>query len=447
MEPAGAVRLPRARLFVAIGALVICAAILWMARTYTFYFDEWTFIIGSPDWNLASYFQPHNEHPAMALQAVYAVLLHTVGLRSYLPYMTLLLLLHATNAFLLFELVRRRAGDLVGIAAAALLLVLGAGWDDILWAFQIGWLASVAFGLAMLIALHGGSSTRRAALAAALLTGSLLFSGIGVPFAVAAVVFLGLTPGRRRELIWFVPVGVALAVWYVAFGRFGQHPNPQPTAANLFLLPVYTLWGLAQSAAAVIGEAGWIGAPLFAAAVLAVAWSWGRDRTDGFAPAVAAGLVAFFAVAGLTRAQLGYTQSASSRYMYVAAVLWLILLAEPARRLPWRGRWRPILAACVFLACFNSAVLLLSFGIARTVLMERQVADFYALAAERSDPCLDPNGAVDPYVMPVETKPALYYRAVVRYGDPIAGQALVDRASYDAGVRNLKKPGCASKPT
>ena len=425
----------------AIAAVAICAAILWMARTYTFYYDEWTFIEQSPDWTFVSFFQPHNEHPTMLLRAFYAVMLHTVGLRSYIPYLVALLVLHVANVLMVFSLVRRRAGDLIAVGAAALFLVLGAGWDDLLWAFQVGWLGSVAFGLGMLLVLDGKPARWRAPVGAALVTGSLMCSGVGLAFAVIAGVLLALSPGRRRELLWFVPVAFALAVWYVALGRFGEHPNPQPTAGNLLLDPGYTLWGLSQSAAAVIGEAGLIGVPLLLVAAAAVAFSWWRWR-DTYILAVAAGLVSFFAVAGLTRAQLGYMQAASSRYMDVGALLWILLLAEAARYLPWRGRWRPILTALAFLACFNSAVLLLSFGIARTVLMERQVADFYALAAERGDPCLNPNGAVDLVVMPVETRPADYYRAVDLYGDPRAGQPLLDRASYDTGIANLRKAGC-----
>jgi len=79
------VRVPRARLIVTVAALLGCAAILWFSRAYTFYFDEWTFINTAPDWTLATYFQPHNEHPSMLFRAVYAALLNTVGLRSYVP--------------------------------------------------------------------------------------------------------------------------------------------------------------------------------------------------------------------------------------------------------------------------------------------------------------------------------------------------------------------------
>jgi len=430
--------MPRALPIVVAAALIVCAVILWLTRTYTFYFDEWTFISTAPDWTLATYFRPHNEHPAILFRLAYSTLLDTVGLRSYLPYMTALVVAHAANVVLLFELVRRRSGDLVALAAALLLLVLGAGWEDLLWAFQMAWLASVALGLGALLAMQ---NPRRMALATGLLAASLAFSGIGLAFAVAGTVQLLLTPARRRDVLWLVPVGIGLAAWYVAFGRFGNHPNPQPTAGNLLLDPLYTLWGMSQSVAGLIGEGGWVGAAVLAAAVAALAWHWWRHGADSFEIGAAAGLVAFYLVTGLTRAQLGVQQSGASRYTYIGAVLWLILLAGPARNLPWRGTWRPALTACLFLACFNSAVLLFEFSVAKTAQMERAVADLQALAAERGDPCLDPDGHSDLLVMPQVTA-RLYYRAVDRYGDPVAGIPVHDQSDFEAARANLRKAGC-----
>ena len=430
--------MPRALPIVVAAALIACAVILWLTRTYTFYFDEWTFISTAPDWTLATYFRPHNEHPAILFRLVYSALLDTVGLRSYLPYMAALVVAHAANVVLLFELVRRRSGDLVALAAALLLLVLGAGWEDLLWAFQMAWLASVALGLGALLAMQ---NPRRMALATGLLAASLAFSGIGLAFAVAGTVQLLLTTARRRDVLWLVPVGIGLAAWYVAFGRFGNHPNPQPTAGNLLLDPLYTLWGMSQSVAGLIGEGGWVGAAVLAAAVAALAWHWWRHGADSFEIGAAAGLVAFYLVTGLTRAQLGVQQSGASRYTYIGAVLWLILLAGPARNLPWRGTWRPALTACLFLACFNSAVLLFEFSVAKTAQMERAVADLQALAAERGDPCLDPNGHSDLLVMPQVTA-RLYYRAVDRYGDPVAGIPVHDQSDFEAARANLRKAGC-----
>lgn len=437
-----AVRIPRARLLVVALAVVVATVILSLSRGYTFYFDEWDFIQGAPDWSWTSYLQPHNEHPSILFKLIYAALLNTVGMRSYVPYMAVLLVLHAVNSVLVFELVRRRAGDLVGIAAAAILLVLGAGWEDILWAFQLAWLASVACGLAMLLILQGRSTTPRLAATVALAAASLMFSGIGLVFAAVAVANLAATPEHRRDLLWFVPLGIALGAWYVAFGHSGAAAVPPSRGFNLLMLPAYVAWGLAGSAGAIVGVTG---TPALAGLVLAagaIGFAWWRRRPDPLALSLVAGLVTFYLLTGFTRAQLGYQQSASGRYVYIGAVFWLILLADAVRVLPWRGTWRPALAACLFLACFNSGVLLVAYATAKDAQMHREIADLQALAAERWDPCLNAAASVDPLVMPPVNHPALYYRAVDRYGDPVMDQPVVDRADFQTAVRNLVRPGC-----
>ncbi|HSS93153.1 MAG TPA: hypothetical protein VLR46_04085 [Candidatus Dormibacteraeota bacterium] len=456
---AAGVRVPHALLLVAIGAVLVCAAILWLSRMYTFYFDEWTFILpNGSSWT--GYLQPHNEHPAMLPRVIYAVLLKTVGMRTYLPYMAVLLALHATSVVLLFALVRRRAGDLVAIAAAILLLVLGAGWENLLWAFQIGFVGSVACGLGALLAIQVSEpphprEARKASLAgpphgvgrswlaAVMLLASLMFSGIGLFFLVAAAIWLALTAGRRHELAWLVPIAAALGVWYAAYGHNGAPPKPLSLAGNLASLPAYVVWGLGSSVAGLLGEGGVIGLVLLVLALAAVGWTWRRHRPDGFAIGVAAALVAFYLVLGFNRAQLGYQQSGSGRYVYEGAVFWLLLLADAACDLPWRGTWRPALVACIFLACFNSGVLLFSYSVAKTSQMQREAADLQALAATRGDHCLNPTGAVDPLVMPQVTSPVDYYRAMDRYGDPGAAFPTVRGAHFDRARANLVTPGCA----
>jgi hypothetical protein len=436
------VRVPRARLIVMAMAAVTAIAILWLSRNYTFYFDEWTFILTAPDWTWTTYLQPHNEHPSILFRLLYAALLNTVGLRSYVPYMAVLLALHAANVVLLFQVVRQRAGDLVAMGSAALLMVLGAGWENLLWAFQMAWLASIACGLSMLLALQPPPTARRLGLAVGLATASLMFSGIGLMFAAFALVQLAATPQRRRALLWFVPLGVAVGAWYLAFARSGTPPNPPPTAANIVLMPLYAAWGLGQSAAGLIGQGGAWGPPALAAAGLAVAVTWWRRRPDPFALGALAALLTLYVVTGLTRAQLGYQQSGAGRYVYEGAVFWLILLADTARGLPWRGTWRPALLACVFLACFSSSVLLFTFAAGKSVQMQRETADLQALAAERSDPCLNSSASVDRLVMPQVDDPALYYRATDRYGDPVSSRQVVDLADFQAALRNLVRPGC-----
>ena len=423
-------------------AVAAAAGILWLSRAYTFYFDEWDFILSAPGWTWISYLQPHNEHPSMVFKLIYSALLNTVGLHSYWPYMAVLMALHGASAVLLFELVRRRAGDLVGLACAAMLLVLGAGWEDLLWAFQVGFVGSVACGLGMMLALHGPGTRRRLAAAAALLSVSLMFSSIGLFFGVVAATMLALSPSRRRELFWFAPTAVALAVWYLAFGRTGASTVPPPSPANLLVLPEYVAWGLAGAVGGTVGVTGLPALVVLLAGAAAIGLAWWRVRPDAFALGVAAGLVAFYVVTGLNRAQLGYNQSASGRYVYIGAVFWLILLADAARLLPWRGTWRPALAACLFLACFNSGVLLWAYGTAKTELMQREVADLQALAEMRTEYCFDPAGFADRLVMPQVNNPVVYYRAVDRYGDPAEHRNLTNRFDFNQARRNLTRSDC-----
>ena len=312
-------------------------------------FDEWTFILTAPDWTWSTYLQPHNEHPAMIPRLIYTALLNTVGLRTYVPYMAVLLALHATNVVLLFELVRRRAGDVIGIAAALFLLVLGAGWENLLWAFQIGFVGSVASGLAALVVMD--QRPERTWLAMVLLFASLMFSGIGLFFWGAAAVWLALTPARRHQLVWLAPIPVAFAVWYLAIGHTGgpgTPAQPQSFADWLATLPLYVVWGVAASLGGLIGEGGELGLVLLLPALAVVGFTWRRRRPDAFALGIVAAMIAFYLVLGLNRAQFGYQQSGAGRYVYEGAVFWLLLLADAARNLPWRGTWRPALVACAF---------------------------------------------------------------------------------------------------
>lgn len=436
------VRVPHAGLIVAVAAAVVAAAILWLSRTYNFYFDEWSFILTAPDWTWITYLEPHNEHPSILFKIVYAALLSTVGLRSYMPYMAVLLVLHVANVVLLFEVVRRRAGEAVAVAAAALLMVLGAGWEDLLWAFQMAWLASVACGLGMLLALEAPPTPRSRCVAVGLAAASLMFSGIGVVFAAFAVVRLVAATERRREVLWFLPLAIAVGAWYLAFGRHAEQPNPPPTIANLFLLPLYVAWGLGEGAAGLIGEQELWGPPALAIGALVLGLAWRRRKPDAFALGALVALVSLYVVTGLARAQFGYHQSGSARYVYVGAVLWLLLLADAARELPWRGTWRPALIACLFLACFNSGALLVAYAAAKTVQMERETADLQALQRLRGNRCLNPAGQVDLLVMPPVNSPRLYYRAVDRYGDPVASRPVTDQADFERAVNNLLLPGC-----
>src|SRR3954467_9982905 len=133
-----------------VGALV---TLVWFGRDMTFYHDEWAFIL-QRDLSVDGLLKPHNEHLSATLVLLYRVLLGTVGMGSYWPYLGVTFALHVAVAGLVYAIVRsetpgRSAGWALG--AMAVMLFLGSGGDDILWAFQTATIGAVAAGIGAIV--------------------------------------------------------------------------------------------------------------------------------------------------------------------------------------------------------------------------------------------------------------------------------------------------------
>ena len=190
--------------FVTLAGLMVLAsvAILVKGRGLTFFYDEWAWVMRRRDWNVGVFLEPHNEHLSLLPVTVFKLLFATVGLSHYGVYRVVGLLFHLTCVTLVFLLVRRRVGDWLGVALASLVLFLGMAWNDLLAPFQIGFLGSIAAGLAMLLVFE--RTGRRGDIAACvLLIVSLSSSGLGILFVVAAFV----------ELLWARTAGARFGSW------------------------------------------------------------------------------------------------------------------------------------------------------------------------------------------------------------------------------------------
>jgi hypothetical protein len=245
-----------------------------------------------------------------------------VGLRSYLVFAIPVLLAHAAVVALTYVLlVRFGVRRWASVSVATVLAFLGAGSENLLWDFQIGFVAPVALGLTavLLYDCYDTSGWRLWPTWAALVWG-LTFSSIGV-VAVVLVAAYALTRRGWREALTVsaLPAAVFLG-WFLIFGHTGYGKGPTASlVATLLVLPTFVWTGLthAWEGASGIPSSG----PTVVLALLGGHLLPGSPRARALAVAGVVATLAQLVMAGLGRAAFGTQQAAASRYTYIVVVL------------------------------------------------------------------------------------------------------------------------------
>ena len=399
----GQIRLPGALPLVVAGGVLSGLLMLWLTRRYDFYFDEWSYVLYVRNFSVGDYFVPHNEHWATIPALTYRLLLLLFSARSYLPYMAVLAAWNLLTALFLFLLIRRRSGEVLGLAAAALFLVLGRGWENLIWADQIGFVGSSALGLLAILLLTGPSVSRwRGWAGSAALIGALMTQGPALFFLAWLIVELALDRTERRRLLYLVLPIAGYLVWFVIIGHttITGHQSPFALSTWVALLP-YVATGIGASAAGVVGLGlSWapVGAIVFGGIV---GLAWARGRPDWGLIAAAAGLVAEFVIIGLVRSSYGDADAGSPRYVDIAAIFILVLLADAVSHLRWRSPAAAGALAVVLIGLLLSGVALHQaagdhyLGEVLPGEVSEQVAWAY-----RDSPGLDQSLPVDPAWLP-----------------------------------------------
>ena len=306
-----------------VAAIITVVWLIILDRGDSFFYDEWDFInlaASSGYWH--NVLQPHNGHPSMIPYSIYEALLHTVGLRHYGPYQWVLFLLNVGSGALLFLLLRQKIHPVLAGALPAALMLIGPSWQDILWAFQIGFLGSVAGGLGALVLLDRQS--KRADIGATLcLLASIACSGVGLAFlAGVGVELIWRRQTWRRLWIPAVP-SVLFLVWYETVGKSSESSfklsslgSLGRSAADSTAATVGALIGLGTTAGGVVASI------LGVLAVVALVRSPARSGRLAMA---LSGLLMFWV---LTLATRGASPATPIRYLYPAAALVLVAIGE-----------------------------------------------------------------------------------------------------------------------
>ena len=349
--PHGADRATRERRSAEVAALVFLAVLvvalvlfLVFGHRQWFFLDDWDFLASRSASSLNDLFRPHNEHWSTLPILVYRALWHFFGLRTYVPYQLIAILLHLTAAVLL-RVVMRRAGvhPWIATAAASLFALFGAGAQNIVWAFQMAWGASLVLGLTHLIlADHDGPIDRRDVLGLLAGLAGMLCSGVAVTMIFVVGLSALIRRGWRAALFHTAPLAVLYLAWWFAFAR-----DRYSAAGGSIGVVVRFVW---TGVGAAFGEMGHLPGAGLALGILLVAglvfaWhglDWNDLRRRAAAPAaLLVGAVVFLAVAGLGRASIFGPQFArSGRYLHVVAALSLPAVAVAADA--FMRRWRAV---------------------------------------------------------------------------------------------------------
>lgn len=416
------------------------ATLLSLGSGLSFFQDSWDLLMNRREVTVETLLAPHNEHIVLFPTAISQLMLRLFGMSSARPELVVLVAFLLATAVLVFVYVRRRTGPWPALMAAVVLLFLGPAWQDLLWPFQVGFVGSLLFGLAMLLALEREDG--RGDLAACVfLALALGFSSLGLAFAAAAAVDLLQKRGERgprRAYLLALPL-LLYGAWYLGWGRDAES---HLSLHNVLVSPrfvwegvvasVDSLLALATIAGEVVGRSKWAIAVLLAALALIV---HGQRRRPGFAPGlwpVLAAAASFWFLAAFN--YIPGREAYSSRYIYVGCVFVLLIAANLVKDVRF-GRPALLTGGVVTLVVVGFNLVPLREG--RDFLREQTAltrADLAALEISRDS--VDPAFALTPEVAGssylVNVSAGQYLEAVDEYGSPAYTPAELASAPADA---------------
>jgi hypothetical protein len=360
---------PRAAAWVHYASLLVGAAVLlYLARDQWFFFDEWDIIWG-PEAS-RRFIEGHNGHWSAVPIAVWTALQAVFGLSSYLPFIAMAVIAHLAVAHLLWRILRRiDVSAWIGTALVTVFVFLGSASENLLWAFQMGFMGAIAFGLgAFLLALHPALTPLRLGAIVVLLLLGAATAGTALPLFVAVGAIVLFQHGWLKVILSVGVPGVVYVTWYL----FVAGPNPteiyraQGIGRMLEGIPAFiaTMFvGAYDQATPVPGFGIIVMTGLAVWGLLIVA---GRRLTLPTAAALflfASGVI-FAALTGYSRLELGVDLADSSRYIYVVIGLTIPALALALTRAAqeYSGRIATIVVLAGVVAAFNVGALAVDAG-------------------------------------------------------------------------------------
>jgi hypothetical protein len=408
----------RARLAFTLLAALALGVLIWLGLGMTFFSDEWAFIESRSLGDPGTWMTPHNEHWSTLPILLYRAMVETIGIGSYVPYLATVAVLHVIVAGLVFLLLERSSGPWFALAGATLVLFFGAGFENLYWGFQTGFIGSMVFGLAAMVVTDRGPSRRNAAIVAGLLLAATMCSTIGAIVSVAVGMHWLVERDWRRYVPFLLVPASILLVWLLLVGREGVLARDPLTLEAAATIPSYVVDGFGNAAGSVTGL------PIIGSAIAFVGLVGILLRVQsGRVPARAIGIVVAitvqYALTGLVRGLIETDHSDLSRYTYVSGILALAALGDIVGRvsIPSAGPRRlasiAVVTAWLTLSTIHNGALLI---LGRELFLDR--ADMTrALVTVALDPDPPDGAQMDRSLVLVPAATSLR-RIADAYGDP-----------------------------
>lgn len=359
------------------------AVLLVQDRRLWFFRDDFGFLLGRriSQQPVASLLKPHNEHWSTLPLIAFRVMWHLFGLRHYLPYALMPLLLHLALSVGLALLARRAgAGAWPAVLTGLVFAYLGggAGAENALWAFQIGFIGSCLCGVLALICFdlalahrEDRSGRRWFWIGEVSLVAALMCSGMGVPMVITAAAWTLLRRGAATALRTVALPFLVFAGWYAGWGHSGFSSPPLALGLVQGPLAAANAIGNIWSAATAMPGAG---PAVLLALVVAVVQTRQQPALSALGAAGLVGLVSEYLIVGFGRSAVGPDQVLHSRYLYVGLAL---CAPAVACMLELLARWMPDLSRANVAAWLVAALLVVILGSAETAqyAAERRAAD------------------------------------------------------------------------
>jgi hypothetical protein len=448
---------PSTPVLLLLAVLAIAGAVtLFLTWQMTFYQDTWAFLMTRRNPSIEAVFAPHNEHIVVFPVLLEQLSLRLFGMTSARPeYLLAVLSLIGTGA-LLFVYLRRRVGGWLALFGVSLIVFLGSAWEVLLWPFEIGFIGSIFFGLAALLAIER-EEARWDAVACVLLILSTGFSSLGLPILAASAVALALgPPGQRARRAYVVAIPALLfGAWYL---EWGHKAESHVSFGNLVNSPKYVAEAFAANAGSLLGlnpdpTTGALGRGPKPEPGLNPIWDWalmgvivggvavrqarGRHLSPYVWPAATLALANWFLTA------LNYypgREPTDSRYQYAGAIFTVMLLAGLLDRFKPGRRTIALAAAAAVIATVAHFVVLQNGADFLDEQSTLTRADTGAIEIARKT--VDPGFQLTAEVAGTPTLPNIYadqyLEAVEEYGSPAYSpaelEAAPERGRYQADV-------------